>query len=131
MQPRMIAHAAVLLAAVAAWPAAAQDAPEWNDVAVFKIGTEKPQDPRQPPHVPVDDNPVGSYRTRFTLPADWNGRRVFPHFAGVDSAFYVWVNGTRVGYSEGSRTPAEFDITPHVQRGENLLVMDETKHDRK
>jgi len=83
-----------------------------------------PQDPRQPPHVPTEWNPVGSYRTAFTLPADWNGRRVFLHFAGVDSAFYVWVNGTKVGYSEDSRTPAEFDVTAHVKAGENLLAVE-------
>ena len=73
---------------------------------------------------PTDKNPVGSYRTPFTVPADWNGRHVFLHFAGVDSAFYVWVNGTKVGYSEDSRTPAEFDITPHLKAGENLLAVE-------
>jgi beta-galactosidase len=51
------------------------------------------------PRVPRDDNPVGSYRTSFTVPTEWAGRRVFLHFAGVDSAFYLWVNGTKVGYS--------------------------------
>ena len=66
---------------------------------------------------PRDDNPVGSYRTTFTVPADWAGRRVFLHFAGVDSAFYLWVNGKRVGYSEDSRTPAEFDVTGVRQAG--------------
>ncbi len=69
------------------------------------------------PRVPREDNPVGSYRTTFTVPADWSGRRVFLHFAGVDSAFYVWINGTRVGYSEDSRTPAEFDVTRFVTAG--------------
>ena len=54
---------------------------------------------------------------RFTVPPAWKGRQVFLHFDGVDSAFYVWVNGTKVGYSEDSRTPAEFDITPHLQAG--------------
>ena len=64
-----------------------------------------------PPRIPADDNPVGSYRRTFDLPASWQGREVFIHFAGVSSAFYLWVNGERVGYSEDSRTPAEFDIT--------------------
>src|SRR5579875_2551744 len=52
-------------------------------------------------------DPAGSYRKFFTLPANWSGRRVFIHFDGVDSAFYLWVNGARVGFSKGSRTPAE------------------------
>ena len=56
-------------------------------------------------------NPVGSYRTRFEIPNDWRGRRLLLHFAGVSSAMYVWVNGQRVGFSENSRSPAEFDIT--------------------
>ncbi len=76
------------------------------------------------PRVPREDNPVGSYRTTFTVPADWPGRRVFLHFAGVDSAFYVWINGTRVGYSEDSRTPAEFDVTRFVTPGSNTLAVE-------
>src|SRR6478736_1423182 len=60
-------------------------------------------------------NPVGSYRRTIELPANWESRRVFLHFAGVESAFYVWVNGQRAGYSENSRSPAEFDITGLVQ----------------
>ncbi len=76
------------------------------------------------PRVPRDDNPVGSYRTTFVLPAGWTGRRVYLHFAGVDSAFYVWINGTRVGYSEDSRTPAEFDVTRYVADGPNTLAVE-------
>jgi beta-galactosidase len=79
---------------------------------------------RQDPHPPRDANPVGSYRRRFTVPASWTERRVLLHFAGVDSAYYVWVNGTRVGYSEDSRTPSEFDITSHLRRGENVLAVE-------
>lgn len=67
-------------------------------------------------------NPVGSYRRTFELPASWKGRRVFLHFAGVKSAFYVWVNGVAVGYSQGSMTPAEFEITPYVRTGRNVLA---------
>lgn len=80
--------------------------------------------PVKPPHAPRQYNPVGSYRTQFELPKDWNGRRVFIHFAGVNSAFYLWVNGEKVGYSEGSRTPAEFDITSFVRKGDNLLAVE-------
>jgi beta-galactosidase len=75
-----------------------------------------------PPRIPADDNPVGSYRRAFDLPAEWQGREVFVHFAGVSSAFYLWVNGERVGYSEDSRTPAEFDITRFVKPGRNLVA---------
>jgi beta-galactosidase len=80
-------------------------------------------DPRDP-RAARNDNPVGSYRTLFQVPAGWNGRRVYLHFGGVDSAFYVWVNGTRVGYSEDSRTPAEFDVTAHVKPGVNVLAVE-------
>jgi len=83
-----------------------------------------PQDASQPPRVPCEDNPIGSYRTVFTVPAAWDGREVYLHFAGVDSAFYVWVNGIKVGYSEDSRTPAEFNITRHLKPGPNLLAVE-------
>jgi len=83
-----------------------------------------PQDPSKPPQVPYDYNPVGSYRLRFTVPAAWKGRHVYLHFDGVDSAFYAWVNGKKLGYSEGSRTPAEFDVTPYLQPGANLLAVE-------
>jgi beta-galactosidase len=75
-----------------------------------------------PPRVPDDDNPVGSYRREFEIPEEWDGRQVFIHFAGVDSAFYLWVNGEKVGYSQGSRTPAEFNITDYLQSGVNTLA---------
>ena len=67
-------------------------------------------------------HPVGSDRTGFTLPADWKGREVFIVFDGVDSAFYLWINGRKVGYSQDSRTPAEFRITSYLQDGENILA---------
>ena len=66
----------------------------------------------RPPFVPRDWNPVGSYRRTFEVPPDWAGMQVFLHFGGVKSAMYVWVNGREVGYSQGSKTPAEFNITP-------------------
>lgn len=69
-------------------------------------------------------NPVGSYLRSFDLPADWNGKEVFLHFAGVQSAFYCWVNGQRVGYSENSMSPAEFNITRYLQPGKNLLAVE-------
>ncbi len=75
-----------------------------------------------PPRVPHDFNPVGSYRRTFTIPQGWVGRRVFLQFDGVSSAFYVWVNGHEVGYSQDSRTPAEFDITRYLVAGNNVLA---------
>jgi beta-galactosidase len=75
-----------------------------------------------PPHVPHFFNPVGSYRREFTIPEEWSGRQVFVHFAGVDSAFYFWINGQKVGYSQGSRTPAEFNITRFLKGGTNVLA---------
>lgn len=69
-------------------------------------------------------NPVGSYRRTFTVPASWNGRETFLVLRGVNSACYVWVNGERVGYSEDSRLPAEFDVTKYVRPGENTLAVE-------
>ncbi len=80
-----------------------------------------PVDP-DPPHIPHDSNPVGSYRTEFTVPDDWQDRQVFVHFDGVKSCFYLWVNGQKVGFSKDSMTPAEFNITPYLQAGGNVLA---------
>jgi len=77
-----------------------------------------------PPLIPHDNNPVGSYRRTFTVPGDWNGRQIFIHFGGVKSAFYIWVNGEKVGYSEGSMTPAEYNITPYLDKGKNELAVE-------
>ncbi len=73
--------------------------------------------------VPRDDNPTGSFRTTFTLPESWSGRHVRIVFDGVDSAFHVWLNGRMVGYSQDSRLPAVFDLTPYLQDGENTLAV--------
>ncbi len=78
--------------------------------------------PKDPPNIPHDYNPVGSYRRTFDLPAAWDGRQIFVHFEGVKSAMHVWVNGEYVGYSQGSMTPAEFNITPFLQPGENMIA---------
>ncbi len=81
-----------------------------------------PFPPDNMPEVPKDNNPVGSYRTTFTVPAAWAGKQVFIVFDGVDSAFYLWVNGQYVGYSQDSRLPAEFNLTPYLRPGENTLA---------
>ncbi len=75
--------------------------------------------PTNPPYIAHDYNPVGSYRREFTIPDSWAGRQTFLHFDGVQSAFYVWINGQMVGYSEDSMTPAEFNVTPYLQKGKN------------
>jgi beta-galactosidase len=77
-----------------------------------------------PPFVPRDDNPIGSYRRDFTVPPLWNNREVFLHFGAVSSAFYVWVNGEMVGYSEDSKTPADFNITRFIRKGKNSLSVE-------
>ncbi|WP_176214813.1 glycoside hydrolase family 2 TIM barrel-domain containing protein [Reichenbachiella faecimaris] len=80
--------------------------------------------PANPPYIPNDYNPVGSYRKTFDLPLSWNGDHVIIQFGAVRSAFYLWINGQKVGYSQGSKLPAEFDITPFVQSGENLVAIE-------
>ena len=88
--------------------------------------------PDNPPYIRAKEgytceketNPVGSYRRQFSIPADWKGKEIFLHFDGVYSAMYVWVNGKKVGYSQGSNNDAEFDITPYVHPGENTLAVE-------
>ncbi|MCP4710566.1 MAG: beta-galactosidase, partial [Planctomycetes bacterium] len=77
---------------------------------------------KNPPHILPEENSVGSYRTTFTVPAGWKNRQTFINFDGVDSAFYLWINGQKVGYSQGSRTPAEFNITKFLRDGKNILA---------
>ncbi len=69
-------------------------------------------------------NPVGSYRHTFTVPPGWDGRQVFLQFDGVDSAFYLWLNGKKVGYSQDSRTTALFNVTQYLRPGENVLAVE-------
>jgi beta-galactosidase len=73
---------------------------------------------------PTDTNEVGTYRRTFTLPSTWQGRQVHVTFDGVESAFYLWVNGQQVGYSQGSRTPASFDLTDYLQPGDNVITVE-------
>ena len=85
------------------------------------VNVQYPFPPDDIPNVPHETNEVGTYRTTFELPADWAGKRVYVVFGGVESAFYAYVNGQQVGYSQDSRLPAEFDITALVQPGRNVL----------
>jgi len=110
------------------------DVSRWADIAVpgnwevqgfgIPIYTNIPYPyPRNPPFVPWDDNPVGSYRRRFRVPEAWRAMRVVLHLGSVKSAAYVWVNGREVGYTEGSKTPAEFDVTGVLRPGDNTLAL--------
>lgn len=77
-----------------------------------------------PPYPPKNNNPVGSYRRTFSVPELWEDGQVFLHFDGVKSAFFVWVNGQKVGYSQGSMTPAEFNITNYISSGNNVISVE-------
>ncbi|MFA9458954.1 glycoside hydrolase family 2 TIM barrel-domain containing protein [Halalkalibacter sp. AB-rgal2] len=78
----------------------------------------------KPPFAPTEYNPVGQYVRTFTVPDQWKDQPVYISFQGVESAFYVWVNGELVGYSEDTFTPADFDLTPYIQEGENKLAVE-------
>ena len=67
-------------------------------------------------------NEVGSFRRDFEIPQDWDGREVFISFDGVDSFFYLWINGKYVGFSKNSRNTANFNITPYLQKGKNIVA---------
>lgn len=79
--------------------------------------------PKNPPYIPHNMNNVGSYKQSFQLPKDWKNKEVYLHFAGVSGAMYIYINGVFVGYNEGSKTPAEFNITKHLTSGENQLAV--------
>lgn len=77
-----------------------------------------------PPNIPQHYNPVGSYKRSFTIDKSWQNREVFLYFGAVKSAMYVWVNGQKVGYSQGSKTPAEFNVTRFLKTGENDIAVE-------
>ena len=77
---------------------------------------------QQPPAVPTKDNHVGSYRREINIPSNWDGKRVIAHFGSVTSNIYLYVNGQFAGYAEDSKVAAEFDITPYLKKGKNLIA---------
>ncbi|MEX1115833.1 MAG: glycoside hydrolase family 2 TIM barrel-domain containing protein, partial [Akkermansiaceae bacterium] len=108
------------------WQMQGYGAPLYTNI-IYPFAKKPPTVMGEPPqhftNFPVENrNQVGSYRHKFTLPENWKGRHTSIVFGGVDSAFYLWINGKKVGYSQDSRTPAEFDITPFLQDGENVLA---------
>jgi len=76
------------------------------------------------PNVPEEENPVGSYRRDFNVSSEWDDEEIFLNFGAVSSAFYVWINGEYVGYSEGSKTSSEFKVSDHVRPGENTIAVE-------
>ncbi|MCQ2199759.1 MAG: DUF4981 domain-containing protein [Paludibacteraceae bacterium] len=115
------------------------DVSKWDDIEVPSswqlLGYDHPiysnviypwngSDYINPPAAPKNFNPVGHYKRTFTVPSNWNGKRIRLHFEGVESAYYVWVNGQYVGYSENSFTDHEFDITDKLKAsGENEIAV--------
>ncbi|MBO1329956.1 glycoside hydrolase family 2 TIM barrel-domain containing protein [Streptomyces sp. VRA16 Mangrove soil] len=108
------------------WQLHGHDFPIYTNITYPWWGANGLGEEAQPPAAPTRYNPVGQYRRTFTVPDGWAGRRVFLHFEGVKSAHYVWVNGTLVGYHEDSYTPAEYDITDHLDPdgGPNQLAVE-------
>ncbi|MBO1513781.1 glycoside hydrolase family 2 TIM barrel-domain containing protein [Metabacillus bambusae] len=115
------------------------EASEWNEIKVpshWQLqGYDYPQytnlrypwegkEDIKPPFAPTNYNPVGQYIQSFTISENWKDQPVYLNFQGVESAFYVWVNGEFVGYSEDTFTPSEFDITPYLIDGENKLAVE-------
>ncbi|MEO8239249.1 MAG: sugar-binding domain-containing protein, partial [Flavobacterium sp.] len=79
---------------------------------------------RNPPFINHSDNPVGSYKKDFILPENWKNRHVYLHFEAGTSAMYIWVNGEKVGYTENTKSPAEFDISKYLKPGKNDLAVE-------
>ncbi|MPQ46170.1 DUF4981 domain-containing protein [Marinifilum sp. N1E240] len=111
------------------------DVSKWNDIKVpahwelegygVPIYTDVSYPfPNNEPYIPHDYNPVGSYKRTFTIPKSWKGEEIYIHFGGVRSAAYVWVNGKKVGYTQGSKTPAEFNLSKYVKPGKNQLAVE-------
>ncbi|WP_372772797.1 glycoside hydrolase family 2 TIM barrel-domain containing protein [Mangrovibacterium sp.] len=90
----------------------------------FDFSPNKRPEPPFMDYISDDYNPVGSYRQTFTVPEGWENRQVFIHFGAVKSAMYIWVNGEKVGYSQGSKTPAEWNISKYLKAGKNTLAVE-------
>ncbi len=97
------------------WQAEGYDQPRYNNIRY--------PFPANRPLIPHATNPVGSYRRDVDVPAHWSGSDVILHVGAAGSAYYVWVNGVKVGYSEDSKLPSEFDITRHLKPGRNTIAI--------
>jgi beta-galactosidase len=111
------------------------DIRDWDNTVVPSNWQMKGYDPpiysnivypfkKDPPRIPHDTNPVGSYKRNFKIPSGWKEKEIFLHFGAVSSFFYVWVNEQLVGFSKDSKTPAEFDITKYIRKGSNSLSVE-------
>ena len=94
---------------------------EWADV---RTPFTSMKDGPRPPAIPHEFNSVSSYRRDFELPPEWDGQRIVLHVGAASAAMYVWLNGEEVGYSQGSKLPAEFDLTPYAEDGNNTLAIE-------
>ena len=100
------------------WQTEGFDYPIYTNTTYPWTGRENPK----PPNAPTEYNPVGTYQRTFTVPDNWKeSRRVYMSFQGVESAFYLWINGHKVGYGEDSYTADDFDITDYLKEGENTV----------
>jgi len=112
------------------------DDSEWDEILVpsnwevegygtpIYVNTDYPFDKHpEPPFIKIA-NPVGSYKYNFDIPGSWKGKSVFIHFGAVKSAAYLWINGQKVGYTQGSKTPSEWDITKYIRKGKNKLALE-------
>ena len=90
------------------------------DETTFSIMKERPSWFTYNSNMP---NPVGTYRRTFTVPAEWQGRDIYVRFNSVGHGYYLWINGQRIGYSEDSYLPSEFNITPYLTEGENSIAL--------
>ncbi|MEN8186840.1 MAG: glycoside hydrolase family 2 TIM barrel-domain containing protein [Bacteroidota bacterium] len=88
--------------------------------AEYPFNTKNPN----PPDIPDGYNPVGSYKRNFEISSNWDGKEIFIHLGAVKSAFYIWINGKKVGYSQGSKLPAEFNLTDFVKPGINSIALE-------
>jgi beta-galactosidase len=89
----------------------------------YEFGVRHPDPDLLIENIPRDYNPVGSYRRKFTFPDNWDGRQIFIHLGAVKSAFYIWINGTYIGYGEDAKLESEFDISDYVHKGENTVAL--------
>ena len=111
------------------------DASKWDDIKVpanwelngygvpIYVNTDNEFRPNEPPFAPTVNNPVGCYVTDFEIPKEWKDHRIYINFGAVKSAYYLWVNGNFVGYTEDAKTNSDFDITAYVKEGKNRLAV--------
>ncbi|MGH1335401.1 MAG: glycoside hydrolase family 2 TIM barrel-domain containing protein [Aureispira sp.] len=88
------------------------------------VNQSYPFDRKNPPHIPKGKNEVGVHRKWFVLDENWKNKRVILHFGAVNSAMYCYINGQKIGYAQGGKTPIEFDVTSYVQQDSNLLAVE-------